>query len=143
MEKSGILVASRSDLLRHGEELEKSTFGRWLADAVVAQSSGSGWIVDSARTDRQVHGLRQLSEKAFHVHVTAISEERKRRFEELRGRDDREDLSFARLSEHPLERRSLKLEKAGDVVIDTTWLDTKGALLLVLRRLSEEAAKED
>lgn len=138
-----MFAASRSDLLRVGEELENSTSGRWLTDAVAAKWAGGGWIVDSARTDDQIQGLRQLFEKSFHLHVTAISGERRRRFEELRGRDDREDLSFDRLSEHPLERVSLTLGNAADTVVDTTRLDTNDALSFVLWRVSEEATEDD
>jgi adenylosuccinate synthase len=69
---------SRIELQVVGEELERSTGGRWLADAAVAIAA-EHLVIDSARTAAQIAALRDAADSVV-IYLTAAKAERRRRF---------------------------------------------------------------
>ena len=80
---------NRIALQRAGDALDRSNGGKWVRDAlvrIVMDSQGSTpsglFVVDSARTEDQIHGIRDaFGPNVHHIHVTAGSDELKHRYD--------------------------------------------------------------
>jgi len=116
-------VLTRTESQAAGAELERTTRGRWLVDAVAdALAGGAPVVLDSARTRAQLEGLQQLRPgRVLHVHLTADSTTRAKRFEARRAeRETDKGSRFDDLAKDPIEREADELRLMADVVIDTT-----------------------
>jgi len=114
-------ASDRQSLQRAGEDLERTTGGRWLLHAAVRAGAGAGIIVDSARTQAQADALRSHFSRLTHFHLHAGEAQRESRYE---ARTDAADsgLSFSNASANDLEQRVDRLALSADAVIDTTDL---------------------
>lgn len=124
--------SERSDLQAIGAALDAETKGRWVADALRERQDGfpadAVVVLDSARTQDQVEGLREAyGDRVRHVHLKAARFVRARRYDARREMTF-EDTSFERASEDETERAVPELAKVADVVIATDALDGPGIL---------------
>ena len=115
---------SRAGLQAAGETLDRRTGGAWVAKAVAKAGmnrpdTDGVLIVDSVRIRGQIDGLRRaFGPRILHLHLTAPSDERIRRFNGRRGRKG-EALSYADTQKDVTESNVDGLIDIADVVIDT------------------------
>src|SRR5205814_3310986 len=95
----------RGALQRAGEQLDRETDGRWVAEDVAPQvekAPGDGVVLlDAARIERQLHHLRQrYADKVFHLHLTASDAILAERYEK-RDPQIKEFATYPELKNHP------------------------------------------
>ncbi len=122
----------REVLQKAGAELDIETEGRWLADAVsdVYSSTELDYLlIDSARTEKQIAGLRERfgAEAVHHFHLTAPYEVLERRFLS-RSRDAREFETYAEACADHTESSVKALKDIADVVVETEKSDAKSCV---------------
>ena len=123
---------SRSELQAKGDDLDQSTGGAWVCDALkdqVKQLDSDVIILDSVRTLNQLEALTNefSTSLAFrHVHLHAPSFVRERRYDERRARTF-DETSFEKASANQTEVDTAKLAAvSGAVVIRTEKIDAAG-----------------
>jgi adenylosuccinate synthase len=121
---------SRSELVEFGEAIERETKGSWLAEAAASHRS-EYVVIDAVRTRNQLARIRELVPNSIHVHVTASTVERERRFRD--SDSSIEDLSFESIANHPIEREAVALGAASDLEIDTSQLSPPDSVATLLR----------
>lgn len=134
---------SRGELQQVGEDLERTTKGAWLRDAVGKSTEKTPSVtrvfVDSARTKAQVEALRSsYGDNVTVVHFTASPEARRARFMSGAPRNDVvEPETFDEILAHPIEREVDGLQTIADHVINTSGLRAHSAAELVKALLLE------
>jgi adenylosuccinate synthase len=117
--------ATRDQLQRLGDRLDRKTKGAWVADAVVREASDlpdeAVVLVDSVRRLDQIEALRAgFGRQVVHVHLTAPQSELEERYRERSERSDLKELgSYAEVRSNRTEARIEQLARVADVVIDT------------------------
>lgn len=126
---------SREELQRLGAELDHRTGGQWLVEALQESRKrvAATWVVDSARTVRQVKALRTGVGDAFVVHLTASITERERRFTKahLLG----EPASFREATSPTVEMEAEDTSTVSDLIIDSTALVPSEVFAATVTRL--------
>jgi adenylosuccinate synthase len=120
------LEAERRALQNYGEQLDRETDGRWVADGV-AKRIAEGEIesrvvvVDAVRTLQQIERLRDaFPSQVIHIHLeapTPVLEERYQQRQQTSPIDELADYSAA--SSNPTEARTPDLREHADIAIDT------------------------
>jgi adenylosuccinate synthase len=141
---AGSALETRDDLQWFGAELERLTGGSWLGEAAAALAADAAprpIVIDAARTRQQVSAIKQAVSPILHVHVSASSVSKEKRF--LSQADELiESSSFERASGHPIEREASLLDETADLVVDTSNRTPDEVFCLVehaLRHLRAEA----
>jgi adenylosuccinate synthase len=132
--------AGRLSLQAAGEELDRETQGRWLAESLrpLVEQPGGPLVVDSVRIRLQVEALRQVfGSRVVHVHLTAPAGLRERRYDARRAASgqDTEGASFARVGEDATERAVEGLADVADLVLDTSRLPAEAVLVRVASQM--------
>jgi len=114
---------SRGALLKLGLEIESSTSGKWIADAVrsaVGETTRPLVVIDAARTMAQLEGIRSLPLRTQCVHLTSSYAVRRARY--ASPASDTSAESFDAVSAHPTETGADDLRRVAELVIDTSHL---------------------
>lgn len=127
---------TRKDAQIQGDKLDEDTQGRWVAAAIASRLRSpemqgvEAVVVDSAKIDDQLTGLREAFESVFHVHLHAPIEVLRDRFSS-RDRDTDASISFDDALSHPTEAAVQELRGKADVLIDTSRLPPEDASVMV------------
>lgn len=117
----------RKALQDAGDDLDRETAGRWVADAVddflASNSDAQVLLIDSARIAAQVDSLREKwGEDLFHIHLHANDEELGRRYL-ARPAQMREFETYKEVRENATEAHVGSLRDIADLVLDTDYVD--------------------
>jgi adenylosuccinate synthase len=130
--------ADRRFLQDGGEQLDKQTGGKWLANELnklLINSQGTSMVVvDAIRIEAQVHAIRYSGWQVMHVHLTAATPVLSKRYSKRRNKS-RELGSYAALSESETERNVESLANIADVVINTDRCNLDDVYARVAARL--------
>jgi adenylosuccinate synthase len=126
----------RGALQAAGEQLDKDTDGKWVADSAAAYVQNLPedgiLLVDSARIAKQIEYLRHAyGQKVCHVHLTASIEILRQRYLK-RDRKLREFDTYDELKQNKTEANIEQLGAIADVRIVTDRLDPKSVLALAV-----------
>lgn len=129
----------RGALQGGGDELDRKTGGRWVADAlgreVLKLPSDATVVVDSVRIEAQVKAIRQAFGSAVaHVHLTAPLPELGKRYRKRRRRL-REMASYEQVRVNPTEHAVDELKEIADIVVDTHRSTADQVVVRVAARL--------
>lgn len=118
--------SERRALQEAGDELDRETDGKWVADALAARAdtlaADAIVIVDSVRIAKQVEHLRRaFGSQVWHVHLTAPHEVLSRRF--LSRRLEGDPATYAEARANATEAEVEQLGAIADERIDTDRLD--------------------
>lgn len=130
---------SRAELQAAGANLDKSTGGAWVRDALLAllrspERESVVVVVDSVRTASQIRFIRSLfGLKVVHVHLTAADDVLAKR---LSKREDlREAASLAEARKDPTEAAVPDLADDAEIVIDTGRSSLEDVAVRAMHRL--------
>ena len=130
--------ATRAEMQRAGGRLDIATHGQWVADALaaaIAVGDPSVVVVDSARQENQIEGLRSaFGPVVTHVHLQAELETLESRFAQREERPG-EAATYAKVGEDPIEAAVDDLAQIADVVVDTARSTEADVLVRVLGKL--------
>lgn len=132
---------ARDELQAIGRQLEATTGGRWLADALSQLPAEERSVVDSVRTVAQLVGLRDARPPVTLIFLDAEDMERARRFA-LR-QDPIDSVPYKEASSGDPDDDHDVLRAAADLVIDTSGVSAARVLELVVKHLgglSEQAS---
>ncbi len=123
--------SERGPLQEAGEELDRTTDGRWVANALATRAAklddDAIVIVDSVRIAKQIEHLKQaFGAKVWHVHLTASHEVLCARFQKRKEMGDPAVLEFATYGEARANATEAEVDKLGGIandLIDTDNLD--------------------
>ena len=127
-------VTGRRDLQEAGDQLDRQTNGRWVADYVERElrerpEEDVIVVLDAVRIRNQLEALYSVyGPKVVHIHLTASEAALERRYSERARRNPLELTSYAAVRAHPTEANVAQMEAVADVVIDTelsTVLDVR------------------
>lgn len=126
----------RGELQAAGEQLDRETHGRWLADDVAKMVEGLDTdavvVIDSVRVARQIDHLRTLfRDRMLHVHVTADLEILTERYASRDG-EVNEFATYAEAKVSPTEAAIGDLGLIADVVVDSGRFDADGMIAYAL-----------
>jgi len=135
----------RISLQEAGEDLDRSTDGRWIAESLKQRvkefNKDDIVVVDSARIARQIDHLREMfGEKVYHVHLHATDQVLKERFE--RRRKEQGDVAvqdpptYEEARHNATEAAIGSLKDIADKIVDTDRLDTGTAVTLAVEQLA-------
>ena len=124
--------ATRRSLQRAGQELDRETDGRWVADALVEAAAGAPLdaliVLDSVKIHGQIEAIRRaFGPKVRHIHLTAPVETLARRHEGRRTRPG-EPEQYAEVQRNATERKVDRVAAEADVVVDTDRTTAEGVL---------------
>ncbi|MDP9067415.1 MAG: adenylosuccinate synthetase [Actinomycetota bacterium] len=130
----------RAALQKAGEQLDKSTQGRWLAESLaprIAQLDESAVVViDAVRLNSQIEALREIFLRAVvHVHLTAPTEELEARYSRRKAERAGELPKYSDVKKDPTEARVEGLSADADIVIDTKLCTADDVEIRALTRL--------
>ncbi len=130
--------SERRALQEAGDELDRATDGKWVADALAARAStladDAFVIVDSVRIAKQVEHLRRaFGSQVWHVHLTAPDEVLSRRF--LSRKLEGDPTTYAEARANATEAEVEKLGAIADQCIDTDRLDPGAVATLAAESL--------
>ena len=132
----------RLSLQALGDELDKSTSGRWVSEEVARLSSetsaGARVVVDAVRIKAQIERCRErFGWRVVHVHLSAPEEVLEQRFEGRKrdGREHEASLSFRKATLNKTEQDVDYLSTEADLCIDTGLTDSADTLVRVAARL--------
>lgn len=116
-------ISTRAEEQKAGEILDQRSAGAWLAQALAKRKAGQKadetWIIDSVRIRQQIDQMRRtFGNRVLHLHLTAPSDERARRFKH-RPKRSGEATTYAATQRDPTEAQVETLADTADVVIDT------------------------
>lgn len=122
--------SERGPLQAAGEELDRETGGRWVADALAARTSDFATagivVVDSIRIQGQIEHLRErFGGRVRHMHLTARLDVLEARFAARKAADDpavREFATYAEARSNPTEAAVEAMAGTADLTIDTSEL---------------------
>jgi adenylosuccinate synthase len=117
----------RGALQEAGDQLDRESDGRWVADAIEAAIDACGSsrmvLLDCARIRGQVEALRaRFPGMVFHVHLHAATEELERRYL-CREPEMKEFATYAVASTHGTEAQVSTLASVADIVLDADHSD--------------------
>ena len=110
-----------------GQRLDNLDGGAWVAtalqrtiDAATVGGTPEGlFVVDSVRIPGQIEAVRKAyGAEVHHIHLTATSEELRRRYED-RNRQEDADVDYAKLKSNRTERQIESLAPLADIVVHT------------------------
>lgn len=117
------VAAERGPLQGAGDDLDRETGGRWVADALAAQTaslpSDADLLVDAVRIEPQIAAIRErFGSRVTHVHLTAPLEVLAERY---RGREGglKELASYEEVRANGTEASVESLAAIADIVVDT------------------------
>ncbi len=123
--------ADRETLIKLGEELDRSTDGKWVLDGFLAEIalSGSGgiWLIDAVRTVRQIAHFREACGGVVHIHLTAPIGVLRQRYID-RSPELREFKSYDEAKQHGTEQNIESLAAIADFVVETHRCDPASLL---------------
>lgn len=130
----------RAALQKAGEQLDRATDGRWLAEALsphIAQlDENAVVVVDSVRTHQQIEALREIYLRSVvHVHLTAPTEELEDRYLRRSAEREGELPTYSDVTRDPTEARVEELAADADIVIDTKLCTPDDVEIRALTRL--------
>lgn len=117
--------AERGALQAAGEDLDETTGGAWVADALAREIAGlpedALIVIDSVRMAGQIEALRRAYNRSvIHIHLTAADEELERRYERRKGTTEVVELAnYGDVRKSKTEAAIDSLIDEADVVIDT------------------------
>jgi adenylosuccinate synthase len=115
--------SDRRALQQLGEQLDRTTGGAWVRNAIVGSQRASCVIIDAVRTAKQVELIRGVVPTTLHVHLVAPLEILKSRYEFRRLQRPNEELdSYEAVLANPTEAHVGFLRELADVVLDTARL---------------------
>lgn len=120
-----VLEPERRAMQNFGEQLDRDTDERWVADQVAKFVAGEGargalLIVDAVRTLRQVDALREVFPAAVtHIHVHAPEAVLTQRYQNRHDSGFAELSSYQDVAEDPTEANVVTLTGDADITIDT------------------------
>ncbi len=131
--------SERRALQEAGEELDRATDGKWVADALAARADSLAAdaivIVDSVRIAKQVEHLRRtFGCQVWHVHLTAPYEVLSRRF--LSRKQEGDPTTYAEARANVTEAEVEQLGAIADERIDTDRLDAGSVATLAVDKLN-------
>lgn len=131
--------SERVSLQRAGDKLDRTTGGRWVAEAVARSASrlpeSAVLIIDSARIKDQIDAIRDaFGARVVHVHLTASVAELRNRYASRSG-PLRELPSYERVRQNRTERSIEILADHADVVINTERNTRDDVFIRVASRL--------
>lgn len=114
----------RRKLQAEGADLDRRTNGRWLLEYVQSVSdSGGRWVVDAARTRRQVEPILNTETSSRLIYLSASEASRRYRFGLAQAEDPvKRSMSFDGAMAHSTESEALTLAAMASFVIDTDEL---------------------
>jgi adenylosuccinate synthase len=126
----------RQALQTAGEQLDRETDGKWVADSAVQHarnlSQDAILLIDSARIKEQIGHLRRAyGQNVFHVHLTASTEILRTRYLN-RDRKLREFDTYDELRKNTTEANIEQLGAIADVRIITDRCEPRSILALVV-----------
>ncbi len=133
--------ASRRPLQRGGNQLDQSTKGTWVRDALgrFTQKIGPNVdvIVDAVRTKAQIDAIRVgFGRRVTHLHLSAPQEVLETRYRSRRRNSRIAELSSYRAAcEDPTEAQLETLRASADIEIDTARNTTDDVFVRVASRL--------
>ena len=128
---------ARRPLQLAGQRLDKADGGAWVADALqrtidestTEETLAGFYVVDSVRISGQIDAIRKaFGAEVHHVHLTATSDELKRRFE-ARERYEDIGISYEKLKQNRTEKDIERLAETADIAVHTDKC-SKGAVLV-------------
>lgn len=138
--KSKIPDPDRIELQKIGDQLDTTSNGQWVADAIVKhfgeRSQSFGLIIDSVRIRPQIEKIRAIyGQRVIHIHLMASKEERYTRYlERIKDKKESTDM-FELASQNTTEENIELLNETADIVIDTIRCNAKDVLTRVISRL--------
>ncbi len=138
--KSKISNPDRIELQRIGDQLDTTSNGQWVADAVAKhfgeQAQSFGLIIDSVRIKPQIEKIRSIyGQRVIHIHLTAPEKERYVRYlERLKGKKESADI-FELANQNPAEKNIELLNETADIVVDTIRCNADDIFIRVISRL--------
>lgn len=135
--------SEREALQEAGDELDRTTEGRWVADALGQLAStpdrSAIVIVDSVRIRNQVSGLRALFPNAvLHIHLTAPDDVLRHRYMERIGNQSAnvtEPQTYDEVRNNSTERQVGTLAGIADVTIDNSSITAEQAAEKAMQHL--------
>ena len=135
--------SERGPLQEAGEDLDRTTDGKWVADALATRATTLAddvvVVVDAVRIAKQVEHLRKaFGVRVWHVHLTASHDILSARFMSRKEKGDPAVLEFATYDEARANATEAEVDKLGgiaDDLIDTDKLDPASIALLVGKKL--------
>jgi len=135
----------RVALQEAGDQLDTTTKGHWLAEAVTREAEGladdAEAVVDSVRTLPQIDAIRtKFGTRVLHVHITGPTEpggELAKRYDAKKADrpKERELETYSQLRENPTESKVDDLKVVADVVVDTALCTTTDVVVRVATHL--------
>lgn len=117
----------RDNLIKLGDELDKTTDYSWVVDqvsnlALTKEPQHRRWVFDSVRKHKQVdHFRKRYSTFLTHVHFTARETILEQRYNSRLNSGSTKDVStYHHYIEHPNEKEARSLSTIADVIIDTS-----------------------
>ncbi len=138
--KSKIPDPDRIELQKIGDQLDTTSNGQWVADAIAKhfgeRSQSFGLIIDSVRIKPQIEKIRAIyGQRVIHIHLTASKGERYTRYlERLKDKKESADM-FELASQNPTEENIELLNETADIVVDTIRCNSKDVFTRVISRL--------
>lgn len=122
----GRLEAERRALQDYGEQLDRDTDGRWVADGVARRITAGEVesrviVVDAVRTLSQIERLRDaFPSQVVHIHLEAPTPVLERRYQQRQQDSPIDELAdYSAAASNPTEARTPELREHADIAIDT------------------------
>jgi adenylosuccinate synthase len=142
--QQGALV-NKASLQTLGDELDKQTNFRWVADAFLEEKASidsSRWLLDSLRKEPQIADFRdRFGRSICHVHLIAPEERLRSRYIN-RVRDDPAATPYDQMVEHPNEISSRQLGVIADLLFDVTTTPNDEIATEILRHYRGEFGEQ-
>jgi adenylosuccinate synthase len=136
------ITLERGALQEFGEQLDRTTGGRWVAHDLRAEiekienHDEKVIVLDSVRMLGQLDAIRQAyGRRVFHVHLDAEIPELDRRYRKRKTTEIKELASYAQVRRNPTEHNVPELQKVADVVIQTDRCTETDVLVRVASHL--------
>lgn len=131
-------TSDRRALQEAGEELDRETDGKWVADALAARIDAfpddAIVVVDCVRIAKQVEHLRSaFGSQVWHVHLTAPPEVLSKRFTSRKQVGD--PTTYDEVRSNATEAEIATLGAIADECIDTDQLDPRSVASLAVEKL--------
>lgn len=131
--KPGVSL-DRQSLQALGDELDVSTDGRWVAEALGRKSvnlpADAVIVVDSVRLKEQIDFIRQgFGNVVVHVHLCAEDDDLEKRYKKRRKKPIKELPDYDQVRANPTEQAVPMLAEHADIVINTSRSDEKDVLV--------------
>jgi hypothetical protein len=131
----GIPNADRRRLQIEGASLDTRTGGRWLVDYMSEHCpSGSRWVVDSARTRRQVEPILESRIGTRLIYLRATEQTRRVRYA-LGSEEDavKRSTSFDEAMSHHTEIDAMTIAEMSDFIVETDDLNVEEITSVILK----------